>query len=79
MLSAPAILLNALAVGALRGFLDTTTPLYVVPAAFLLDYSLQPQWFAWMLPQKGTLPPATACGLEHPPFTDFSHNHHLSQ
>ena len=52
-LSAPAVLLNALAVGALRGFLDTTTPVFVVLAAFLLDYSLQPQWFAWMLPKKG--------------------------
>lgn len=38
MLSAPALFLNSLAVGALRGFLDTQTPLYVVLATFLIDY-----------------------------------------
>lgn len=32
----PAVLFNALAMGALRGFLDTTTPLLVITAAFIL-------------------------------------------
>ncbi|GAB5029858.1 multidrug resistance protein norm [Nannochloropsis oceanica] len=51
-LSVPAVLLNALAVGALRGCLDTTTPLLVVTTAFLLDYFIQPEWVRWILPSK---------------------------
>lgn len=43
-LGVPAVLLNALAVGALRGFLDTTTPLFVVTAAFLLVRRPRGKW-----------------------------------
>ena len=42
---APAIILNAICIGALRGFLDTTTPLLVTLAAFFIDYSLAPEVF----------------------------------
>ncbi|EWM28960.1 hypothetical protein Naga_100308g6 [Nannochloropsis gaditana] len=46
----PAVLFNALAMGALRGFLDTTTPLLVITAAFILDYACPAEWLSWLLP-----------------------------
>lgn len=58
-MSAPALLLSALAVGALRGFLDTTTPLAVGMLTLLIDYSIQPQWFAFLLPASCTFPQHT--------------------
>jgi len=41
----PAIILNAIFIGALRGFLDTTTPLLITLLAFIIDYSLTPEVF----------------------------------
>lgn len=40
---APAVTLVAVANGALRGYLDTTTPLIVAGVAFIVDYSVDPE------------------------------------
>lgn len=39
----PAIMLVAVANGALRGYLDTATPLIVAAIAFVVDYSVDPE------------------------------------